>query len=305
MDAAGRHVPAHKVRPSGFDAFWLVLTIVNCALILWLLPDRVLKADWFDVLGGKIAPWLATSVFVAGYTWFAAEILAFTRSKAFRVLQAVLFVPLFLLEVPLVTLRAEITPPNAQLLVDGVRVRRTHAEWRDDAYLHDIQLVLRPHRFELRPPDYWEAKRAAAQDIELGWRDMLGAVFKQRELHWSIVWPVTLSAPCSISRVIVIRQNHDSFDNNYLATWGLDQQVWPVASTAPYQRLTWDDRGEFHTLEVEVPRVKSANLSHTVRLPAGSYRFLALGPGLPDDAVDATVSPRQQTFRIEFKQCFN
>ena len=95
------------VRPSTWDALWLVLAIMNGALVLWILPDKVLKSDWLDVLSGKLAPWLASSMFVAGYTWWKDEILSFSRSKAFRVLQIVVFPPLLLTEVPLLVIRAE------------------------------------------------------------------------------------------------------------------------------------------------------------------------------------------------------
>jgi hypothetical protein len=303
---AGTDAPdanARETRGSVADAFWLVLTIVNCALFLWLIPDKVLKADWFDVLSGKIAPWLATSVFVAGYTWWTDEILQFSRSRVFRALQVVIFVPLFLTEVPLITISAEITPPNAQLWIDGERTTRSRAAWRNESYLHDIQLVFKPHRFEVKPPDYWDPNHNGAQEIELGWRDMFTALAGRREFHWSIVWPVTFSAACSPTRIIAIRDGRDAFDNNYLATWALDQEVWPVAFVAPYGRLKWDDRGTFKAVEVPLPHSNLGVLNVTVRLPAGNYRFIALRSNAVDEAMESVISTRQQTFRIEFKHC--
>src|SRR5262245_33565327 len=241
VDVADRQ--GQEIGPSALDALWLVLTVVNTALAWWLVRDKVLKADWFGVLNGKIAPWLASSVFVAGYTCLTREILSFSRSRIFRVVQIVLFVPLFFLQVPFVTVRAQITPPNAQLWIDGRRATRPRAQWRKDQYVHEIPLVMRPHRLELKPPDYWESNPVLPQEIELGWRDMLVAMWSGEEFHWSVVWPVTLNAACPPKRIVVVRQNGDAFDDNYLTTWAVEQQSWPVAASAPYDPANGQARG--------------------------------------------------------------
>ena len=286
------------------DALWLVLTIVNVALALWILPDKVLKSDWLDLLSGKIAPWLASSAFVAGYTWWRDEILGFSRSRAFRILQVALFPPLLLAETPLLVIRAELSPPNAQLWIDGERATRTRADWNGSVYEHEVRLLARPHRLELRQPEYWDKEqiKTETQEIELGWGDVMDAILRSRRFHWSVVWPVTITAPCKPDRMIVAR-DVDTFDWNYLTTWARGDELRAVARNPPYSRLSWDDAREFSAVEVLVPTGDSKSMSKTIRLPAGTYHFLAVRKGIPDESIGRAISANTSSFIIPLKLC--
>src|SRR5262249_46622602 len=98
----------------------------------------------------------------------------------------------------------------------------------------------------------------------------------------------------------VVLRNHDAFEPNYLATWGLQQQIWPVAATAPYGRLPWKDHGRFSALEIPIPQSGPV----TARLPAGDYTFIAVRQQLEDERVTDATSTRMKSFSMEFKLCW-
>jgi hypothetical protein len=296
--------PASLGRASGRDAFWLTLAVLNAALFLWLLPDKILKSDWLDLLSGKIAPWLATSAFVAGYTWWRDEVLAFSRSKFFRVLQIPLLVFLTFMEVPIVKVRAEFSPPDAELQIDGAAAGRMAADWQGNVYQHELWLLPRPHHLELQPPSTWGKVDVNSQSIELSWRDIVHAIAARPVFRWSVVWPVLITDPvCPPDRIIVVRQDNPAdpkfnpFDPNYLATWAQRQEIRPVSSTWPYEPPPPGVKA-YNAVEIPVPSGDDSDV--TVRMPSGTYQFIAIKNGKTQDRKLVTLSNRHPAGEAAF-----
>jgi len=282
------------------DAFWFVLYVVNAGLLLWLVPDKLLKSDALDLLSGKVAPWIATSLFVTGYTWWRDEMLYIARSRWCQLSQIPLFVLLAFFEVPFVVVRAELSPPDAELIVDGNRADRIPAHWHGASYEHELRLLFRPHQLEVKRPALSVATDTGNQSVELGWLDMFDAVASGRKFAWSLAWPVTLSFPvCPTSRIIVVRDG--AFDSNYLETWARSEAIRPVSQQAPYLDIKdWDGRSEVRAVEIPLPEDKSVTTK--IRIPAGKYRFVAVRSDAPEP-VPATVSYRQSSVVVKLPPC--
>src|SRR5712692_2861467 len=75
-----------KPRPTGADAFWLVLFVADVGLFLAWLPTAILRNEQVEFLG-KVLPWAGSGAYVLGYTWFREHILKWSRQFWFKALQ--------------------------------------------------------------------------------------------------------------------------------------------------------------------------------------------------------------------------
>jgi hypothetical protein len=276
----GQTTRPRNPQPSFLDAIMLGLLTINVALLFSFAPSKTsldtLENGWLSLLSDKVVPWIASSVFVAGYTWWKDQLLRAMRKPGFRVANVLATLVLIATQVPLVPLHVRLSPQNAELWLDGERVDRSSGHWDDDSlYEYDLRVRLRPHDFEVKPPKEWKASEEMEQSIHFGWKRLFVAMTSGPTQPLSIVWPVVISATKSVGAITIIRDHE--FGNDFLHASARGEGLRPAGP-------------EETTLSVLVSSLGAKN-SKLVHLPAGHYFFRTSDGSCQ---AELTISPDHQ-----------
>jgi hypothetical protein len=250
-----------KVEPhtSGVDAIMLALLTLNVALVFSLVPKAVLeefKSGWFSLLSDKVLPWIASGVFVAGYTWWKDQVLRTLHLRGFRVVNVTVAVLLIISQVPLIPLEIRLSPQNAELWLDGNRVQRSSGHWAsDNVYEYDVNLRFQSHDFDVKPPQDWHTKdpEAMEQSFHFSLKRMFGVVTSSHPEELSIVWPVTITAPRpDVGPLTISRKGPFGTDfMNISGTRGYGLR--PVGASSTTDHATLSSLGRSQTKKIYLP----------------------------------------------------
>src|SRR5690349_6039052 len=98
--------PKAEPKASLLDAVMLAILTLNVALLFSFAPSKTaldqFENGWFGLLSDKVLPWIASAVFVAGYTWWKDQVLRLLHLKGFRAVNVALGVVLVISQVPLI-----------------------------------------------------------------------------------------------------------------------------------------------------------------------------------------------------------
>ncbi len=298
----GIPAPASQSLASRGDAFMLALLTLNLALLLSYFPNQKTTDEfqhgWLSVFTDKGIPWLASTLCVAGYTWWTENVLWFVRLKGFRLLNVGLAAVLILAQVPLIPLHVRLAPQESELWVDETKIKRSAGHWdSNDIYEYDLNVRFGPHDFTIKPPHTWKVADPdmMEQTFHLGWKGVVRALISAPTQQLSLVWPVTVMTPRGAGEVTINRistQTKDgktNVENVPFATEFLDNPLIRREGLRPVglaMRVT--SLGE-----------EDAKLIH---LPAGRYRAVTAHGKC---ACELTIAEdnRQPNFQLDLLQC--
>ena len=194
--------------PKGSDAFWLFILLGNITFVLWFLSESQVASEKLDLLT-KIVPWLGTSAFALGYTWARDKVLALTRHGLFKIGQLLLFLVLFLSQLPILSIRPAILPQDALAKIADQKEPRKDGEriWLTlGTYKVKIDLLTRQPADDL----------TTSAEFELGYPDLLGSWWgKGGQPHWYLKYRSDIGTS-GANTDITITKTDSSFDKSFL-----------------------------------------------------------------------------------------
>jgi len=228
-----------KQPPTWQDAVWLLILIVNIVLCVALIPERWLKDPALEMVG-KVLPWLGGGTFVLGTTWFRDRLLAFSRSRRFKIAMASAIAPLVLLQIHFIPLRPQVDPADSHFFVDG--------ELQEGHFDGDtrIWVKLSRHTFKVQPHE--SGGSATERTIEWGWLRVLQVSLSNHQPQWALIYPVNITSNGKGCRVHIRKVSaKGQFDSDFF-----DERLKKVADALEFE-----------------PKFDSDE----VRLPLGTYEF--------------------------------
>jgi len=262
--------PKAEPKASLLDAVMLAILTLNVALLFSFAPSKAaldqFENGWFVLLSDKVLPWIASAVFVAGYTWWKDQVLRLLHLKGFRAVNVALGVVLVISQVPLIPFHVQLTPENAELWLDGERIPRSEGHWGSEVYEYDVNVRFGPHDFDVKPPRDWHVKdpEAMEQSFHFSLRRMFGVLPVPPVAALSIVWPVTINAPREVGALLITRKG-GPYGTDFLNTVGRGYGLRPVGASETTTEAVLSSLGQ--------------SRSKKIYLPAGEYQIVSKTTG--------------------------
>jgi len=168
--------------PSRSTAIWLCVTLLNLVLLVFLVPESLLKDQRVDFLV-KAVP-VAAGLFVAGYVWIKAHFLDFLAHGSYKIVQTALLSVLILLhasQFPIVRITPQLEPADAWLGVDGSEPGPYNGGLRVSVRDHTVKVV------KIMP-----RQRTIEREIKISFKDMLAAIFTNYSPRWPLLYEVAV-----------------------------------------------------------------------------------------------------------------
>lgn len=238
-------------RPSASEALWLIITIINLTLLLWLIPEEKLQVSEVRLgLWVKILPVILT-VFVAGYVWIKAQFARFVRRTSYKIIQTALLATLLTIHVsqlPIFPMYPKLDPHAALVGIDGETPRKLKKQ-RLFTTVKDQTVTVSSEDGQNK------------QDFDVSYKDVLFGLFYQP--NWSLHNRVTVYTTQPGVK-IRIEKTGDPFDAEFHGRP-------PATKRSPATSLSADP-GDGRVMEYTGMREEGI-LEDEIRLPTGRYKL--------------------------------
>jgi len=265
-------------KPNFADALFLFVAVLDVWLFLWLVPAEYLDSKQFERLE-KIIPWLGTYVFALGYTWFSQQLLGLGKKKWFRLslLGTLVFLILFL--APLWYLPVQVSPSDAELLIDDdpTVVTEEGGVWLD----------FRSHRLRLVSAG---AAEEQGRQFEVTRAQLFSALWTRNSVFpMAQIYKVDVGfsdeAPSGCT--VWVRKEDGEFDSDFLERYMRREKIAGLLIRSPGQRS----------------QVLMRKTEGTIHLPFGIYTFTGKRLGTPscvaqEKKLDLTLPPGNATTAV-------
>lgn len=188
--------------PSRSNAAWLVITLMNIVLIVFLVPASLLKQDQLGFIFKVVSIVGAMGAFAAGLVWFKNLMTSLPQQRWFKIANvAILFavVPLHVSQQSVVPLHPRIEPSGTLLEIDG--------QQRD--YEGGVRLSVSNHQVRVRA-----TSNSHPRDIAITYKDVFYAIFKNYSEYWTPWYKVTINTN-SENVEVLIRKKDGEFDADF------------------------------------------------------------------------------------------
>jgi len=169
--------------PSRSTAIWLCVTLLNLVLIVFLIPDSLLKNQRVEFIV-KAVP-VATGLFIAGYVWIKALFLDFLTHRSYKIAQTAILTIVILLHAsqwPIVMINPQLEPADAFLGVDGSEpAPYDGGGFRVSVNDHTVKLVKTTSKQE-----------TIERSIPISYQQILRAILRNYNPRWPLLYPVAV-----------------------------------------------------------------------------------------------------------------
>jgi hypothetical protein len=179
----GAVVPAQPRVPF-INVFFLLLTTLNLAFLIYLTPSDWLQGPHWDLLS-KVVPAFGGTFLAVVAAWYKDRLLAMVEERPFRITMAVLSV-IFILMIwlPWLPIRPIIGPPEeTQIMKDDDQDPHPSD--------HRIWVPLRAHSFTIRRK---EEANDHSRTLKLGLWEVVAAALGRDERRWVLCYPVNFDS---------------------------------------------------------------------------------------------------------------
>jgi hypothetical protein len=191
--------------PTRSDAVWLLLTLVNIGLFVFLVPADVLENKQLGFIIKSVSLIGAMGAFAAGLLWFKKFVTSLPERKWFRVTQIAalcVLIPLQVSQRSVVPLHPRVEPAGTKLEVDGEPRRYDSGT---------VRVSIRNHRIRVSA-----ASGGHPREFPLSYTDVFAAIFKEYSPRWTPLYEVTINTN-SEDVEVVIRKKDGEFDADFRA----------------------------------------------------------------------------------------
>ena len=262
--------PAAAQPPTWRDAFWLLVLVTDVVLFVGLLPEKGWNNPALEIIG-KVLPWLGGGTFVLGATWFHDRLLAFSRSRASKMMLAYGFVPLLMFNVRFVPLWPTVEPSGSLFYVDDILQKPDLGQVGFQGESR-IGLRLAHHTFKILPHETSSTKE---RTIEWSWPRLLKFGPGSHQPQWSLIYPLTIVTDGAGCKVTISKfEPKEQLDTDFY-----DSRVRRVADCLEFEPKDTSETIELpmgkYRLRVEKTGCDPLNYPNPVNVPSVGY----LDPG--------------------------
>jgi len=263
-----------RKRPSGSDALWLAITLINLVLIIWLLPDSLIDPEKNKPLNLliKILP-ITFGLFAAGYLWFKVRLRRFLKQTSYKITMTALMAVLLTLHIsqlPFFPIYPQVEPPNAQIEVDSKPVQLNNGR---------LFTTIKDHTVTLKPP---QGEDHGERPFSISYKDVFFGIFKTYSPRWSLLCKVGIATEDPHVEV-VIEKTDNAFDDGFIRN--------PPAPLMKDHGTTFKQRGTENNVFVYTGVSNPSGGGDYIKLPYGQYKLTARKSGCATDEQSLTIEP--------------
>jgi hypothetical protein len=266
--------PRRAKRPSGSDALWLAITLLNLVLIIWLLPDSLIDPEKNKPLNLliKILP-ITFGLFAAGYLWFKVRLRSFLKQTSYKITMTALMAVLLTLHIsqlPFFPIYPQVQPPNARIEVDTKPAQLNNGR---------LFTTIKDHTVILKPP---EGEDHGERPFSISYKDVFFGLFKTYSPRWSLLCKVGIATQDPDVEV-VIEKTDNPFDDEFIRN--------PPAPWMKDSGTTFKQRGAENNVFVHTGVSNPSGGGDYIKLPYGQYKLTARKSGCTTAEQPLTIKP--------------
>ena len=212
--------PPPLLQPSRATAGWLVLTLLNIGLLVFLVPVPIFDSPQAQLLAKVLSTVVAAGAFAAGVLFFKMVLLTLPEQRWFKISNVIALGILILLHVSqqnVVSIYPRIDPEGATLIIDE-QPRAYEAGGKVGLAIHSHTVKIRPQGGDtgkepqdgvLGEPEYME------REFEVKCKDVFLGIFTTYSPRWGLLYRVTIYTR-NPNVEVRIHKKDDAFDTDFL-----------------------------------------------------------------------------------------
>jgi len=191
--------------PSRSTAIWLCVTLLNLVLLVFLIPESLLKDAKVEFLV-KAVP-VAAGLFLAGYVYIKAHFLEFLAKRSYKITQTAILGILILLhasQLPIIQINPQLEPADALLAIDGSEPEAYDGSgFRVSVNDHTVRIVKTTFK-----------QVTIERTIKTSYKKILAAIFRSYSPHWPLLYQVAVDIQ-QPGVEVRIRKTDGEFDEDF------------------------------------------------------------------------------------------
>lgn len=272
--------------PSKRNAVWLVITLINIVLIVFLIPADLLENKQLATLLKVVSFVGAMGAFAAGVVYLKEFVGWLLGNRAFKIAQLVLLGLLLLIHVSQLSVIAAhpmIQPAGAKLEIDG-RPR----EYENGT----VRLSIGNHTAKVTSND------GIPREFKITYKDVVGSLFHRYSPAWSPLYQVRIDTNSPDVEVIIVKKDGD-FDPDFLKNPPMTELKEKGAANSA-EEFRFDPSPNVHNSFVYQGGSDDSGATDHLRLPPGEYELTAQKQGCEKRLVKTLTVGKMGPHKVQF-----